>query len=259
MVRGAEAFRSVEGNIAGIVLVRCRRAPRCQTVSRARREAARRKRRMGEHQERTPRRDRAGAGQRPGSRLLHVAGTPGLGEEGRNVTFESRAGRLRRWRCSSMELRARGEAELRAAARERATGGHAGGGDRTVEQHTRVQPGLAAGRSSADGAGARGRPRRESLARDWGPEHEAGLGIGGRLEGPRRRLRAQDRRDAARHRKRRPRPRTPHRAHNVGALVADAGCSREGTRDEGDALVPNRSPRDSIEAPAKDSSRQIPY
>ena len=30
MVRGAEAFRSVEGNIAGIVLVRCRRAPRCQ-------------------------------------------------------------------------------------------------------------------------------------------------------------------------------------------------------------------------------------
>ena len=30
MVRGAEAFRSVEGNIAGVVLVRCRRAPRCQ-------------------------------------------------------------------------------------------------------------------------------------------------------------------------------------------------------------------------------------
>ena len=30
MIRGAEAFRSVEGNIAGIVLVRCRRAPRCQ-------------------------------------------------------------------------------------------------------------------------------------------------------------------------------------------------------------------------------------
>ena len=30
MVRGAEAFRSVEGNIAGIVLVRCRRTPRCQ-------------------------------------------------------------------------------------------------------------------------------------------------------------------------------------------------------------------------------------
>ena len=27
MVRGAEAFRSVEGNIAGVVLVRCRRAP----------------------------------------------------------------------------------------------------------------------------------------------------------------------------------------------------------------------------------------
>ena len=30
MVRGAEAFRSVEGNIAGIVMVRCRRVPRCQ-------------------------------------------------------------------------------------------------------------------------------------------------------------------------------------------------------------------------------------
>ena len=30
MVRGAEAFRSVEGNIAGIVMVRCRRVPRCR-------------------------------------------------------------------------------------------------------------------------------------------------------------------------------------------------------------------------------------